>query len=70
MPELLKNPAHWQLRAREARKLAEILCDPDAKAAKMQMAEKYERLAQRATQWVNKTEDIPTFLRAAPPTVP
>jgi hypothetical protein len=32
------------------------------------MADKYERLAARATEWINKTEGIPQFLKSAPPT--
>lgn len=68
VPELLTNPAHWHLRAREARRLAQQLDDPEARAAKLEMADKYERLAARATEWINKTEDIPQFLKSAPPT--
>jgi hypothetical protein len=70
MPELLTDPAHWHLRAQEARRLAQKLEDPEAKAAKHEMADKYERLAARATEWMNKTEDIPRFLKSAPPTAP
>jgi hypothetical protein len=68
MPELLNSPTHWRLRAQEARRLAQQLKDPEAKAAKLEMAHKYERLAARATEWINKTEDIPQFLKSAPPT--
>jgi len=69
MPQLLTDPTHWRLRAQEARRLAQQLNDPDAKAAKHAMADKYERLAARATEWINKTtEDIPQFLKSAPPT--
>ena len=68
MPQLLTDPTHWRLRAQEARRLAQQPGDPDAKAAKHAMAEKYERLAARATEWINKTEDIPQFLKSAPPT--
>jgi hypothetical protein len=70
MPELLTDPAHWRLRAQEARRLANKLEDPEAKAAKHQMADKYERLAARAAEWLSKTEDIPQFLKSAPPTAP
>lgn len=66
MPDLLTDPAHWQLRAHEARGQAQKLSDPEAKAAKHQMAEKYERLAARATEWMNKVQ-VP---RSAPPTAP
>jgi hypothetical protein len=63
MPQLLTNPAHWHLRAQEARLMAQQLDDPEAKAVKLKMADKYDRLAARATEWMNKTEDIPQFLK-------
>jgi hypothetical protein len=69
MPELLTNPLHWHLRAEEARRLAEKIDDPAAKAAKYEMADKYERLAARAREWVNRN-DVPQFLKSAPPTAP
>ena len=69
MPELLTDPLHWHLRAEEARRLAEKTEDPEAKAAKYEMAEKYERLATRAREWVNRA-DVPRFIRSAPPTAP
>ena len=67
MPQLLTNPAHWHLRALEARGMSKKLQDPEARAAKLEMARKYERLAARATEWMNKTEDIPRFLSPHPP---
>jgi hypothetical protein len=70
MPELLTDPAHWHLRAQEARRLAQKLEDPEAKAAKLEMAGKYDRLAARATEWMNKTKGIPRFLKSAPPSAP
>ena len=50
MPVLLNNPAHWHLRAQEARLLASQLEDPEAKAATLKIAEEYERLAVRAAE--------------------
>ncbi|MBV9968464.1 MAG: hypothetical protein JO228_00645 [Xanthobacteraceae bacterium] len=50
MPVLLNNPAHWHLRAQEARLLAAQLEDPEAKAATLKIAEEYERLAVRAAK--------------------
>jgi hypothetical protein len=48
--------------------MAQQLEDPEARAVKLEMADKYDRLAARATQWMNKTKDIPQFLgRARPP---
>jgi hypothetical protein len=48
MPSLLNDPAHWHLRAQEARLLASQLDDPVAKAATLKIAQEYERLAARA----------------------
>jgi hypothetical protein len=50
MPILLNNPAHWHLRAQEARLLAAQLEDPEAKSATLRIAEEYERLAVRAAK--------------------
>jgi len=68
MPQLLTNPTHWHSRAQEARRLAQQLKDPDAKAAKLEMADKYDRLAARATEWMNKTKKVPRI--SSPPTAP
>jgi hypothetical protein len=69
MPELLTNPTHWHLRAEQARRLADKIESPDAKAAQYAMAKKYERLAARATEWMNR-RDVPRFIKSAPPTAP
>jgi hypothetical protein len=50
MPLLLNNPAHWHLRAQEARLLAAQLEDPEAKAATLKIADEYDRLATRAAK--------------------
>ena len=50
MKRLLNNPAHWRLRAQEARLLAEELDDLVARAATLAIAEEYERLAARAAK--------------------
>ena len=44
MPALLNNPAHWHLRAQEARLLAAALEDPAAEAATIKIAEEYDML--------------------------
>jgi hypothetical protein len=54
MPVLLNNPAHWHLRAQEARLLAAQLEDPEAKAATLKIAEEYERLAVRAAKRIEE----------------
>jgi hypothetical protein len=48
MSNLLNNPAHWHLRAQEARLLAEQLDDPVAKTATLKIAQEYDLLATRA----------------------
>jgi hypothetical protein len=48
------NPAHWHLRAQEARLLAAQLEDPEAKAATLKIAEEYERLAVRAAKRIEE----------------
>jgi hypothetical protein len=50
MSPLLNNPAHWHLRAQEARLLASQLEEPEAKAATLKIAEEYDRLAVRAAE--------------------
>ena len=68
MPELLTDPMHWHLRAEEARRLADGIKDPEARAAKYEMADKYERLAIRARAWMNRG-DVPGFIKL-PSTAP
>jgi hypothetical protein len=48
MTDLLKDPAHWRERAEEARRVAEALADPKARQTMLEIAESYERLAERA----------------------
>jgi hypothetical protein len=50
VPTLLNNPAHWHLRAQEARLLARALEDPHAKEATLKIADEYDRLAVRAAK--------------------
>jgi hypothetical protein len=56
MPASLSNPAHWHLRAQEARLLAGQMDDPEAKAAILKMADDYDRLAVRATKRQQETQ--------------
>jgi hypothetical protein len=58
MPELLTDPMHWHLRAEEARRLGDKIEDPKSKVAMYEMADKYERLAARAREWMNRS-DVP-----------
>ena len=62
MPQLLTDPTHWRSRAQQARQLAQRLNDPLERAAKLEMADKYDRLAARATEWMNKTENSPQLI--------
>jgi hypothetical protein len=57
MPVLLNNPAHWHLRAQEARLLAAQLEDPEAKSATLKIADEYERLAVRAAKRMEESGD-------------
>jgi hypothetical protein len=50
MSILLNNPAHWHLRAQEARLLAAQLEDLVAKEATLKIADEYDRLAVRAAK--------------------
>jgi hypothetical protein len=50
MPALLMDPAYWEIRAQEARLLANHLDDRHDKDAMCKIAEEYERLAIRARQ--------------------
>jgi hypothetical protein len=56
MPLLLNNPTHWNLRAQEARLVAQQLEDPEAKTAiLLKIADEYDRLAVRAAARMNET---------------
>jgi hypothetical protein len=44
------DPKHWRERADEARAVAEIVRDPDAKQAMLKVAEGYERLVKLAEE--------------------
>ena len=50
MSVFLNNPAHWHLRAQEARLLALHLRDPEANAAVLKIADEYDHLAVRAAR--------------------
>ncbi len=46
----IDNPEYWRSRAEEARALAEMLEDPEAKRMMMDVVEGYERLAEYAVR--------------------
>jgi len=56
MVMLLNNAIHWHLRSQEARLLANLLEDPEAKAATLKIAEEYEHLAVRAAKRVEEAK--------------
>ena len=45
--QVLTKPVRWHLRAQQAREVAQTLEDPDARAAKLKMADRYARLARQ-----------------------
>jgi hypothetical protein len=64
-----KSPASLAFGAQQARQLAQQLKDPLDRAAKLEMADKYDRFAARATEWMNKTENLQVIV-SSPPTAP
>jgi hypothetical protein len=52
MQTLLDDAEHWWSRAEETRTVAELMNDPEARRIMFDIAEGYERLAERATERV------------------
>jgi hypothetical protein len=48
MKTLLDDAEHWWSRAEETRTIAELMNDPEAKRIMLDIAEGYDRLAERA----------------------
>jgi hypothetical protein len=48
VPNAFGTPAHWRSRAEEARAMAEQITDEMARRSMLDIAEGYERIAQRA----------------------
>jgi hypothetical protein len=44
----IRSPEHWLARADEARNLATLIRDPEARAAMLEIAANYEKLAKMA----------------------
>jgi hypothetical protein len=58
MRTLLDDAEHWWSRAEEARTIAEIMTDPEARRIMFDIAEGYDRLAERAAEQVsNRRQD-------------
>jgi hypothetical protein len=53
---ILDNPLHWRKRARETRALADQVDNPYTKRALLDIAGRYDRLAERAEER-NRTPD-------------
>jgi hypothetical protein len=49
-PNRINDPKHWQERAEQAFAIAEKMGDPEARAAMLNVAEQYERLAKWAEE--------------------
>jgi hypothetical protein len=64
--KLTFDAEHWRSRAEEARALAELMGDPVAKETMLEIANQYERLAQRAKERVEleKRPAAPSVQRA------
>jgi hypothetical protein len=54
---ILDNPQHWRKRAQEARALAGQMDDPHTKRALLDIAGRYDRLAERAEERKRAPED-------------
>jgi hypothetical protein len=50
MKTLLDDAEHWWSRAEETRTIAEIMTDPEARRIMFDIAEGYDRLAERAAE--------------------
>ena len=56
MKTLLDNAEHWWSRAEETRTIAEIMTDPEARQIMFNIAEGYDRLAERAAERIGRRE--------------
>ena len=48
MSRLIDNPTHWRDRARETRALAEQMDDPEVRRVLLEIAGRYNRIAEKA----------------------
>jgi hypothetical protein len=53
---LLEDAEHWLSRAEETRTIAEIMTDPEARLIMFDIAEGYDRLAERAAERTGRRE--------------
>jgi hypothetical protein len=47
MPAIADSPGYWTRQAKEARRVAESMAEPNAKATMLRIAERYESLARQ-----------------------
>ena len=56
MKTLLEDAEHWWCRAEETRTIAEIMTDPEARRIMFDIAEGYDRLAERVVDRTGRRE--------------
>jgi hypothetical protein len=56
MKTLFDDAGHWWSRAEETRTIAEIMTDPEARRIMFDIAEGYDRLAERAVELTGRSE--------------
>ena len=56
MKTLVDDAEHWWSRAEETRTIAEIMTDPEARLIMFDIAEGYDRLAERAVERTGRRE--------------
>lgn len=56
----LNDPKHWRKRADATRAKADVLADQAARQKLLRVADEYERLAQRAEQFLTAQKSRPT----------
>jgi pyruvate-formate lyase len=58
MKTLLGDADHWWSRAEETRTIAEIMTDHEARRIMFEIAEGYDRLAERAAERIGMTDTL------------
>ena len=56
MKTLVDDAEHWRSRAEETRTIAEIMTDPEARRIMFDIAEGYDRLAERAVERTSRRD--------------
>jgi hypothetical protein len=63
------DPQHWRWRAQEARIHAELIIDPDSRHTMLEIADEYERIAQRAEGRMRDSETRTLLRQSAVPSI-